>query len=55
MLSLSLHASQALRSAAEKYTEYVLNQLAPGVSEAFNFQSRLWNAKHPGQPLPKSE
>lgn len=44
---------QVLKSASDKYTEYVAQQLPQGVLEAFSFQSRLWEAKHPGQPLPR--
>jgi hypothetical protein len=42
-----------LKTAADKYSDFVAGQLAPGVVEAYQFQSRLWAAKHPGQPLPK--
>eukprot|EP00879_Flechtneria_rotunda_P021854 GHRR01023045.1.p1 GENE.GHRR01023045.1~~GHRR01023045.1.p1 ORF type:complete len:588 (+),score=234.95 GHRR01023045.1:158-1921(+) len=47
-------ALKVLKEAASKYTEFVAKELAPGVLEAFSFQSRLWGTKHPGQPLPKS-
>eukprot|EP00775_Hariotina_reticulata_P010526 gene10526-10686_t len=46
-------AHRVLKTAADKYSDFVAGQLAPGVIEAYQFQSRLWAAKHPGQPLPK--
>jgi hypothetical protein len=46
---------QVLKNASEKFPDFVASNLAPGVLEAFNFQSRLWAAKHSGQPLPKGE
>lgn len=46
---------QVLKVTAEKFPDFVSSNLAPGVLEAFEFQSRLWSAKHPGQPLPKGE
>lgn len=54
-LPLSVVALQVLKGAAEKFPDFVASNLAAGVLEAFDFQSRLWAAKHPGQPLPKGE
>jgi hypothetical protein len=46
---------QVLKDAACKHPDFVATNLGPGVLEAFNFQSRLWAAKHPGKPMPKGE
>lgn len=50
-----LFVLQVLKATAEKFPDFVSSNLAPGVMEAFEFHSRLWSAKHPGQPLPKGK
>jgi hypothetical protein len=46
---------QVLKGVAATFPDFVVSNLGQGVTEAFDFQSRLWAAKHPGQPLPKGK
>jgi hypothetical protein len=52
---LGVLCSQVLKGVAATFPDFVVSNLGQGVTEAFDFQSRLWAAKHPGQPLPKGK
>lgn len=42
-----------LSMVADKYPDFVGDKLAAGVTKAFDFTHRLWQAAHPGQPMPR--
>jgi hypothetical protein len=46
---------QVLKGAADKHTEFVAGQLPAGITEAYLFHKRMWNAKHPGQLQPQGK
>ncbi len=50
---ISAKAIRILKMAANRYSDMVGTNLAKGIQEAYGFQRRLWQAGHPGQPMPK--